>query len=216
MTDFIERPASRKSLAMRKPICGVGINDSWYVTSDVGTNGNVIRCPIYKTWIAMIKRCYLEACHKNQPTYADCTVCDEWLVFSNFYKWMIKQDYMGLQLDKDVLISGNKVYGPEACVFISQEINKLLNQNRKKKGSLPQGVRLDTSTGKFRAICSINGKKKDFGSYRTISDAKSAYRAAKYSHMISIAEKQSNELIRKAIYMHASKYHAGFKAPEGE
>lgn len=60
---------------------------------------------------------------KNKPTYEGCTVCDEWLYFSNFKKWFDENYIEGFQLDKDIIIRGNKVYSPQTCCFVPKEIN---------------------------------------------------------------------------------------------
>ncbi len=49
MNTFVEYPATKRSLSMRKLVSGVGINDAWYLTSD-NTNGKAIRCPYYSVW----------------------------------------------------------------------------------------------------------------------------------------------------------------------
>ena len=41
---------------------------------------------IYSTWNNMLSRSYSENCHKNQPTYKNVTVCEEWYNFQNFAK----------------------------------------------------------------------------------------------------------------------------------
>lgn len=47
MNHFIERPASK--IVMRKPVHGVGINDSNYVVMYVDNDGIKKRCPFYLT-----------------------------------------------------------------------------------------------------------------------------------------------------------------------
>lgn len=44
----------------------------------------------------------------------------------------------GFNLDKDLLVEGNKVYGPETCVFVSPIVNSYCINNKKRE--LPIGV----------------------------------------------------------------------------
>jgi hypothetical protein len=106
-------------------VCGVGINDADYsvVGYSKDSNGKTVQtmCKYYRTWKSMLRRCYYK---KDNLSYNDCKVCDEWLRFSNFKAWMEGQNYEeGLHLDKDILVKGNKVYSPCACVFIPNEVN---------------------------------------------------------------------------------------------
>ena len=122
---------------------GVGINDADY---------SVVKskCPYYAVWQAMVIRCYSTRSLKIFPTYQGCSVTDSWLVFSVFKSWMMQQDWYGKVLDKDIIKPGNKVYGPDACLFVSQAINSLLNRQPKQGGKYPKGVRKYGNSGKFR------------------------------------------------------------------
>lgn len=51
---FVRAPASKTSLSLRKPVQGVGINDSDYKTLNNG-----IFCPIYRKWRSMIEQLLL-------------------------------------------------------------------------------------------------------------------------------------------------------------
>ena len=62
----------------RKLTFGVGIKDISTPTGDIQ----------YHLWQEMLKRCYYEPHLKKEPAYRGCTVCDEWLTFSNFKRWM--------------------------------------------------------------------------------------------------------------------------------
>ena len=42
---------------------------------------------VYKTWHNMIIRCYSNNYHQKEPSYKECSVCEEWLNFQNFAKW---------------------------------------------------------------------------------------------------------------------------------
>lgn len=107
----------------RSLICGFGVNDADYYTQ---TKSPRWRCPYYQTWHSMLNRCYNEKHLRRQPAYLGCSVCGEWHKFSVFKAWMIKQDWEGKELDKDLLVQGNKVYGPETCVFVSGLVNKFI------------------------------------------------------------------------------------------
>ena len=68
------------------------------------------------------------------------TVVKEWLSLSNFKVWMEGQIWEGNQLDKDLLIDGNKEYGPDSCVFIPRYVNVIFTDARFARGELPLGV----------------------------------------------------------------------------
>ena len=122
INQFPEVPANKLSLAMRKSVCGVGINDADYMVSQI-VNGKQVACPIYRSWANMLERCYFRKFQDKNPTYADCKVCDGWLTFSNFRAWMLTQDWQGKELDKDIKIKGNKVYSPSSCSFVTTKEN---------------------------------------------------------------------------------------------
>ena len=73
----------------------------------------------------MLNRCYGKA-YLKKPHYGKATVCDEWLVFTNFKKWMMTQNWEGKNLDKDLRSWPNRVYSPETCAFISKRANSVL------------------------------------------------------------------------------------------
>lgn len=145
---------------MKKLICGVGINDADYVIhiEKVYTeNGKNVRkvlwsCLFYRTWFRMIERGYSQNKKANYPTYKDVTVCEEWLRFSIFKDWMEKQDFKGKQLDKDLLILGNKGYRPEACIFVSRQVNLFLTESGAIRGKYKIGVTRSRDIGKFKAM----------------------------------------------------------------
>lgn len=193
MNNFKEIPVNKRSLVMRKLVCGVGVNDADYIVYPT-INGKIERCPYYTRWVGMIQRCYDPKCHARYPTYINCYVCEEWMVFSNFKRWMQNQDWKGKDLDKDILFNGNKVYGPDTCVFIAPEINKLLNDSAATRGSYPQGVCYEKSRKKYKAQCTVSGKPKKLGRYQTQEEASAAYKEFKYKLIANIANEQTEPL----------------------
>lgn len=184
---------------------GVGINDSGYDVNPI-INGKRVLCPIYQKWSSMIARCYSEA--GNKPTYKNVTVCDEWLLFSNFKKWIETQDYIGKDLDKDVVNPSNKVYSPDNCVLISHHVNSLLLDCGAARGKLPIGV--TKNWNKYEAKCSINAKKSVYlGLHDTPEKAHAAYVDYKSQLLRDEAEKHPkkirNGLIRHAAILEESK-----------
>lgn len=99
-------------LCCRNPktlIWGRGFNDTEY-----GRRNSAA----LKIWYGMFTRCYNPNYHAVEPTYKDACVCEEWWTASNFKKWFDENYVEGYQLDKDILVKGNKVYGPNTCCFV--------------------------------------------------------------------------------------------------
>ena len=104
---------------------------------------------LYRDWSSMMGRGYSENYKSKYPTYEDCTVCEDWHNFQVFGDWATSQEFYGLgyQLDKDILVKGNKVYSPDVCCYVPQRINKLVlskgTSNKKLKEVHIKSVALD-------------------------------------------------------------------------
>lgn len=185
MSEFVEIPATEKSTSHRRLIHGVGFNDADYIVQPK-IHGKTKICPYYRLWKSIITRCYSKSFHRNNPSYEDCSVCADWLVFSNFRKWMKTKDWQGKQLDKDLKVDGNRVYGPEFCVFVSAEINNLLLSHDTNKGEYMKGVTLNKSSNRYVASSKYRGERKNIGSFSSEKEAGSAY----LSYKAGIVEKE--------------------------
>lgn len=176
--------------ARNKKVHGVGVNDADYsVSKDV--DGKRVLCPFYFRWKDMLSRCYGRSSLSRFPTYRDVTVCDEWLLFSNFKRWMEAQDWKGKELDKDFVIFGSKVYSPETCVFIDKSLNVLFS----KPGV---GVKKEKS-GRYSAKC-VSGKKTTYkGGFENIEDAMAFYRKLKISAILRVAITQSDNRVFRTL-----------------
>lgn len=103
-------------------------------------NGVVTVDPIYKSWSRMLERGYTER-YKVRPTYKDVTVCEEWHFFPTFRKWALSNGFdPSLELDKDMLVKGNKIYSPGTCAYIPKWLNQSLSSQQAKRGEWPMGV----------------------------------------------------------------------------
>lgn len=124
----------------KKLLYGYGICDVYVGTCGKGGPGEHNKA--YGIWRGMLRRCYAtETLSKPQPTYLGCTVHEEWHKFSNF-KMFFNQYYRdGYHLDKDILIPGNKIYGPQTCLFVPAWLNAMFaHRSRKGDKGLPVGV----------------------------------------------------------------------------
>tara|TARA_R110000851_G_scaffold183760_1_gene333113 strand:- start:261 stop:899 length:639 start_codon:yes stop_codon:yes gene_type:complete len=201
MNTFVEIPASKSYLLRRKPVYGVGINDADYTVS-CKIDGKQVFCPYYNVWKGMIQRSYDRKYQSLQPTYLGCSVSEEWHLFSVFKAWMIKQDWKGKALDKDVLSAGNKIYSEKFCVFVSSRVNNLLGSRKLSKLPLPQGVSQSTQKEKYIATCRSGGISVHLGIFSTIPMAEVAYLKFKSGVVISVAETQCKE-VREGLLRHA-------------
>lgn len=147
----------------------------------------------------MLRRCYSEDFLSKAPTYKGCSVCDDWLYFSNFKSWMETQDWQGKDLDKDLRIRGNKVYGPEACLFISREVNSFINESRSRTGKFPLGVHQHTKNLNYIAGISLGNGSTHLGSFSTPEDAHQAWKEAKNKLAIELASRQTCPVVIKAL-----------------
>ena len=107
----------------------------------------------YDTWKGVFQRCYDEKHHEKYPTYSDCTLSDKWICFQDFAAWANKQVGWGLpkwHLDKDLLVKGNKLYGPDTCIMLPERLNMLIINRSFFRGEYPIGVHWDSGRSKFK------------------------------------------------------------------
>ena len=188
-----------------RTVCGIGINNADYnVNVCEKVNGKWIiveRCPYYEVWKSMIRRCYSVASLKRNKTYSGCYVCDEWLYFMTFRAWMIEQDWQGKDLDKDILIEGNKVYSPYTCKFLHNGLNKFLLDSGASRGAHPIGVDFSKSQGKFRARCRnpFTKKREYLGLFTCPNEAHEAWYKRKHQLAYQWANIQDDPDIAEAL-----------------
>ena len=139
----------------------------------------------------------------KSPCYLGSLVCESWLVFSNFKRWMEAQDWEGKDLDKDIISPGNKLYSPENCRFITNSLNKLLTNCAASRGKYPQGVHLRRDRGRFSADLSSNAGRIHIGYFSTPELASAAYVKEKCALIRRVADEQSDAAIKNGLIMHA-------------
>lgn len=135
----------------------------------------------YRLWSSMLTRCYYKKLHKENPTYKDCYVSDEWLNFQVFAKWFEKSHKENWELDKDLLIKNNKVYSQDTCIFIPRCLNAFLANIYSSNTSGHAGVCWYKKYNKWLARirdCDTH-KRKNLGYHITKEEASIAYQRAR-------------------------------------
>ena len=159
-------------------VYGVGIVGTKYPISEGG-----VLTKEYELWTGMLERCYSNSFKKKQPTYESCEVSDNFKSYEYFYEWYHKQigfDNEGWHLDKDLLMKSNKIYSEYYCVFIPQDVNKVLTKSTASRGEHLIGVYWHKKGKAFVARVNKNkGKQEYLGLFKTEIEAFNAYKTAK-------------------------------------
>lgn len=189
-----------KPIARNKKVAGVGINDANYpVLLREGNQRHT--CPKYALWCRMLSRCYDEKTQTRQPTYVGCSVCEEWLTFSNFLKWLNNQHWEDRQLDKDLIKPFNVVYSPELCCFVTRKVNTFLKTNRNTRGDQPLWVQYKDRKGLYETR--VNDPFKRYSTYvgssRCPIEAHKRGQARKHQYAIELAESESDLRVKSAL-----------------
>lgn len=160
---------------------GVGINDLELESTS----------PVSTIWRHMLQRCYSKAYHKQEPTYIHCEVCDEWKTLSVFKQWFDENYVEGYELDKDLLVKGNKLYSPSTCCFIPKFINRAIKTHKRNNHGLPIGV---TKREHSYAIHGTFGNQRLWqNGFSTPEEAFYAYKERKEQYVKVLAEKYFKE-----------------------
>lgn len=174
----------------------------------------------YDTWFQMIRRCFDEKEKEKRPSYKNATCCKEWLLFENFYEWLHSQENFDKWynsksnkerwcLDKDILAKGNKVYSPETCCLVPNNVNVLFTNRKNHRGSLPIGV--TKHNNQFMAQCmnpfTDNKNQEYLGTYPTPEEAFHAYKIYKEDIIKQVAKiEYDNSNITKECYQAMMNY----------
>lgn len=164
---------------------------------------------MYTSWANMFERSYNKKFKNIHNTYNDCIVDKRFHCFQDFGVWF-NDNYYEIEnetmcLDKDILYKGNKIYGPETCIFVPDFINKIFPRSDATRGGLPIGVSYVSceTTNCFAASCSIYDenlgyrKKKHLGTFDNEYDAFLAYKTYKEAYIKIIANKYKNKIPNK-------------------
>ena len=169
----------------------------------VGDYSSAKHLKAYKKWYNMLNRSYNDV--DDFKSYKDVTVCEEWHNFQNFAKWFYEnynpETMQDWQLEKDILVKGNKIYSPETCCFVPQDINAMFIKSNNTRGKYPIGVH--KGGNKFIAQLIIRGVVLAIGTYNTPEEAFQIYKKAKEQYIKEVADKWKDLIdpkVYKALY----------------
>lgn len=143
--------------------------------------------------------------------YEDCQVVEEWYNFQNFCEWAIKQKNSTRKeengrlwhLDKDMVSRGNRLYCPELCVFLPNEVNAFYTKKEIGNTGYP-GVNYIKPGSKnakegYIARCCIGEERKYLGYYYSPEQAFEKYRQCKEAAARELANKWEGEIDPRVI-----------------
>ena len=178
-------------------VYGIGVSGTKYPPTISGRNTKE-----YVLWKSMLQRCYSDAYQKKQPTYEGCEVSDNFKSYEYFHEWCNKQigfGVNGFELDKDLLIKGNKLYSEDSCVFIPADVNLVLTKRTASRGKHLIGVYWSNTNKAFVARVAKNkGKQEYLGSFKTELEAFNAYKEAKEAFIKEQANNWKSQIDERA------------------
>lgn len=121
-------------------------------------------------WKDMLFRCYSP---KAKDCYKDCYVDCKWHDFQEFASWFYERHFEGFELDKDILVNGNRVYSEDTCCLVPRNLNMFKVHTR---GKSVIGV-VKNSNGTYTSYCNDSyGKTINLGTRSEESEAFNLYK----------------------------------------
>lgn len=180
---------------------GVGVNDADYQYRKQefieGKWKIVWQCPVHSMWKDLLRRCYNEKYKDSKPCYKEVTCCEDWLLFSNFKRWVDSQgslydkDGRVKHLDKDLLNPNNKVYCPENCVIVSRKVNNFFIEGKSNSTTGVRGVTFKENINRYHVFCKdpFDRFSKYLGKVYTVEEGRALYNGTKLRYFIDLKER---------------------------
>ncbi len=183
---------------------------SWTVSSEESKTQFHTRAG--RVWTSIVDRCTLGTkAQESAKAYIGCSI--GFSNFQEFAEWcQLQEGYLNKEpngnywcIDKDILIPGNKVYGPDTCIFVPCKVNNLFVYGDKSKKGYPVGVSLRPGCTTFTMTCRRNNKEHIRAGYSTVEDAHRAWQLNKISDILVQAEMPSTPQKLKIALVHRAK-----------
>lgn len=179
------RPNFERGYKRSKLVYGIGVNDADY---------SITKCRVYKRWCGILRRCSDITIRKSY--YEGCTLDPKWISFLNFKAWAELNSLSdSLVVDKDILVSGNKIYGPDTCCVVPQYVNNSISCIRKSVGDYPVGVFWSShlKTRPFESMINTCTGRVRLGRFSSPEEAHKAWQEAKVSVIEDVIKRYSKE-----------------------
>lgn len=177
-----------------KPVRGIGINDVPGCDKRIQTR-----------WRDMIRRTDNRDPEHFQFThlYEGCTLDPRWHYLSAFKEWIETfDDWENKIIDKDILVPGNKVYGPDTCLMVTPSVSSFFT-TKSCKSDLPQGVDNksgNTPKGKpYRTTCKFDRRIYFGGYHATVESAKASFKVLKTGFLRDLIEREEDPKVKTAM-----------------
>jgi hypothetical protein len=103
-----------------------------------------------------------------------------------------------MEVDKDILHKGNKVYSSDNCIFAPKSINNLFINAKASRGDLPIGIdRAKNGTFRVRVRKMDKGRQSIIGYYDNIVEAFEVYKENKEKLIKETAYKYKDKIPKK-------------------
>lgn len=171
-------------------VCGVGI------VGNIATSKNGERDHAYLIWKGMLKRCYEPV--GNNISYKGCTVCEEWHYYPNFKMWYEDNSYdidEELNIDKDILVNGNKIYSPTTCMIVPKFINGIFINST--NGNFVKKTINKNNTISYNSTLSTKYGRINLGTFKTQEDSFNSYKQAKEKYIKEVADLYKDKIPQK-------------------
>lgn len=161
----------------------------------VNYTNNLSSIKLNSLWHNMYDRCYSKRYHDRSPQYIGCSMCDDWLDDQATFKEWARENYYTIDdeqidLDKDILVKGNKIYSPKTCIFVPHSINAYFN-------NLVRDPVYIKSLDQWKMEICIEGKNVTIGYFDTKDEAKEAYIKHKEASILAKADLYKDRIPRK-------------------
>ncbi len=155
-------------------------------------------------WSEMLKRCNPNSKNNHRfPRYNGCS--NGFRDFQDFVDWSKSEYGYDLvettgkketlwHLEKDIIKTDNKVYSPETCLFVPQEVNALFVLSCKSRGEYPIGVSWNKKGKTLECYARTKDGRKYFGCSDDPMYLHRIWQAEKVKHIRFIANKYKNHI----------------------
>lgn len=151
----------------------------------------------YRAWNGMMRRCYDDMFKQRSVAYKECVVSEKWHCFQDFGDWYDENYYEidgeTMNLDKDILVKGNKIYSPDTCIYVPARINSLFVGCESTIGKSSACTYFDEKRNKYI----VRSRLEYIGAYDTKEDAFEAYKRHKELTFRDVANEYKDKIPEK-------------------